>query len=262
MSQTAVNINQPVGINGSFADSGPKDVATFASIEKVPFGQMISRVSGSDNKGKLPSTASDITNSKNVAGVAVSDQARESKEDGLPAGYEKEDAVSTLREGRIYVKVEDAVTPASDVFVRFQGRQQIQTIVFDAALITGNLVDGDVNGIPITQVPFDTDNATTLTNLAAEIQLQPEVATAVSNGTETITVTTVQDGDVSLTNFIVTAGASQAGTTIAETQSGVTTFERGAFRSDNAGGLAAQLSNAQFRSSAAAGELAVLEIDV
>lgn len=262
MSQTQVNIDQPVAYSGQLADNGPHDIATFIATEKLPFGQLISRVSGSDNKGKRPAAATDVTNVKNVGGVSVRELARETVADSLEAGYSKEDAASALREGRIYVKVEDAVTPDSDVYVRYQAKPQIQEIVFDATLVTGNLIDGEINGEAITQVPFNTDNNTTLDDLATEIQSNVNVETAVRSGTDTVVVTSVQDVAVSLTNYVVTGGASQAGVTVSETQVERAQDSRGSFRSDADSATAAQLSEAKFRTTAAAGEFAVVEIDV
>lgn len=94
----------------------------------------------------------------------------------------------------------------------------VQTLTFSAALVTGNLIDGKIGGVAITQVPFNTDNATTLADLATEIQSSPLVATAVSNGVDTITVTAQTPGIPSTaSDFLVTGGASQALVAIATT---------------------------------------------
>lgn len=262
MSQTEVTIDQRVAIAGQFADTGPKDTSSFIATEKLPFGQLISRVSGSDNKGKRPASAADITNVKNIAGASVRDLAGVSTDDSLPAGYNNEEVASTMREGRMFVQVEDAVTPDSDVFVRHTAKPQIQNIVFDAALVTGNLIDGEINGEAITQVPFNTNNDTTVDDLATEIQSNVNVITAVRSGTDTVIVTSVQDIAVSLTNYVVTGGATQAVATVSETQVERSQASRGSFRSDTDGGTAAQLSEAKWRTSAAADKLAVVELNV
>jgi len=71
--------------------------------------------------------------------------------------------------------------------------------------------------VTITQA-FDTDNATTLAALAAQIQGEAGVATAVSNGTDTITVTSQTAGvPTIINNFLVTGGATQPTATIANT---------------------------------------------
>lgn len=109
---------------------------------------------------------------------------------------------------------------------------QVQTLVFSGALVTGNLVNGNIGGVAITEVPFDTDNATTLTNLASEIQSNANVLTAVSDGTDTITITTILGKEyLALTDFVVTGGAGQATTTITQTVAGIimTSLEAGTF---------------------------------
>lgn len=100
---------------------------------------------------------------------------------------------------------------------KWTGVRQVHTIVFDAALITGNLIDGAIDGIAITQVPFNTDNPTTLSDIATELQGNAKVLTAVSDGIDTITVTTNEYVELELSVFIVTGGASQAGIVVTET---------------------------------------------
>lgn len=259
--QTNYDITQPIGLVGGIADISNKDVRSFAATVNIPFGQFVTRVSGSDNKGKLPTTATDITTTTNIGGVALHDHARESVNDGLVAGYKSEDMVSVMRQGRVFVKVEEAVTPDSVVYVRHSGKAQIQDLVFSAALITGNTVNGDVNGTAITAVPFNTTNAQTLTDLAAVIEAHPDVETAVSDGTDTITVTSVTDKEVTLENFVVTGGASQATATVTETQALIASTELGRFRASADSSTAAILANAKYRNSADAGAIAILEIN-
>lgn len=128
---------------------------------------------------------------------------------------------STFDDGfgnEVYGRITEAGAVYTLTYYSIQKKPQIHTLVFDAPLVTGNLIDGDINATPINQVPFNTDNATTLSDLAAEIQSDANIETAVSNGTDTITITSVTDVSVTLANFIVTGGASQAGTTVTETQ--------------------------------------------
>lgn len=61
-------------------------------------------------------------------------------------------------------------------------------LVFDGPVLTGQTVSGTVNGNAIS-VPFDTDMAGTLSDLAAAIQALEMVDTAVSDGTDTVTIT-------------------------------------------------------------------------
>lgn len=94
---------------------------------------------------------------------------------------------------------------------------QVSTIEFSATIITGNTISIDVDGETITQA-FDTNNATTLTALAAQIQALPQIATASSNGSDTITVTAQTAGvGFSLANAEVTGGLTQATIDLATT---------------------------------------------
>lgn len=97
----------------------------------------------------------------------------------------------------------------------------IQTITFDADFVTGNSIALDVDGNSIGPVPFDTDHATTIGNLATAIAAEAGVDTAVVGGpsNRVITVTGANVNTlVVLANLAVTGGASQAAGTIATTQ--------------------------------------------
>lgn len=95
------------------------------------------------------------------------------------------------------------------------GRQHVFTITFDADLITGNVVNGSFDAVAITAVPFDTDHDTTMANLAAEIQANVKIFTAVVTDDREITVTGSEFGNtITVVGPDVTAGASQAVATI------------------------------------------------
>jgi hypothetical protein len=130
MSQKEVLINQKLGFAGELADAGFTDKISRAAQEEVPFGQLCVTGSDADKQTKLPAIATDITTANNVLGVSIRDLAREAATgDSSPAKYKSTELASILAEGRIKVKVEGAVTPASDVYVRFQGKSQVQTII-------------------------------------------------------------------------------------------------------------------------------------
>ena len=94
----------------------------------------------------------------------------------------------------------------------------ISTNVVSTALITGNSTVATVNGIALAPVVFATSNAATLAAIAAAIAAQPNVASAVSDGTNTITVTAAQGFAVTV-SLVTTLGASQpTWTTTASTQ--------------------------------------------
>lgn len=97
---------------------------------------------------------------------------------------------------------------------------QVQTMTFSADLITGNKVNGKVDGVAVTETLFAVDHLTTMNAIAAKIQAEPGVATAVVGGAgnRVITVTAQTAGvPFTLTNWLVTEGATQATITIATT---------------------------------------------
>jgi len=102
----------------------------------------------------------------------------------------------------------DIISPEKHVF----------TLDFDADFVTSNLIDLTIDGIPVTQTPFDTDQSTTLNNLAINILAHARVSAATSTGPRQITIT-AEPFDVLLvvTSILVTAGASQAVGTVTTT---------------------------------------------
>lgn len=86
---------------------------------------------------------------------------------------------------------------------------QVTELVFDADLITGNSTLPAVDGVDLSAVVFNTDNATTLDDIATEIQSDAAVTTAVSDGVDTITIT-FADLASHTVSAVVTGGASQA----------------------------------------------------
>jgi hypothetical protein len=92
----------------------------------------------------------------------------------------------------------------------------VLTLTFDDTLVASNTIAGTVNGNAIS-VPFNTSNAQTLTDIATAIQALEMVNTAVSNGTDTITITFETQWEPAVGTFTVTGGAAQAGVTTATT---------------------------------------------
>lgn len=109
----------------------------------------------------------------------------------------------------------------SKLYITRKGKDlpRIQTLDFAGDFVTGNDIDLDINGTPITTVPFDTDHATTLANLATEIQSDASVSTAAVTGSNQITIT-AQNNDVPLTvtDIVVSSGASQTTGSVTVTQ--------------------------------------------
>jgi len=86
--------------------------------------------------------------------------------------------------------------------------QDIVAVQASTALIASNSTVVTLNGIALTPVVYATSNAATLTAIAALIAAQPLIASAVSNGTDTITITASQGFAVTAT-FVTTAGSGQ-----------------------------------------------------
>jgi len=84
----------------------------------------------------------------------------------------------------------------------------IATVVASIPLVTGNSTVVTLNGIALTPVVWATSNAATLTAIAALIAAQAGIASAVSNGVDTITITASQGLPVTAT-FVTTLGATQ-----------------------------------------------------
>lgn len=117
MSQTAYTVNMAAAAAGLIADMFEKDVMSFITpSDSIPFGLAVARNSTDDYNCKLPAASGD-----DLIGIALSTMAKE-----IPLGapvqtvqYVAGDAVSVMREGRVWVLVEETVLPGSPVFVRF-----------------------------------------------------------------------------------------------------------------------------------------------
>lgn len=75
-------------------------------------------------------------------------------------------------------------------------------------LVTGNSTLVTLNGNPLTPVVYASSNVATLTAIAAEIETDPSVLTAVSDGVDTITITPVDGQGVEAT-LATTLGTTQ-----------------------------------------------------
>ena len=86
--------------------------------------------------------------------------------------------------------------------------QDIVAVTASTALVASNSTIVTLNGIALTPVVYATSNAATLTAIAALIAAQDGIASAVSNGTDTITITAEQGRAVTAT-FATTGGVGQ-----------------------------------------------------
>lgn len=116
--QTSYTQNQAAGQDGLLYDSGFHDVMSFiASEHEIEFGRFVSAHNDEEREIRPPSAAGDITDIKLARGVAVKTHAIMSSDSGQPK-YPLKSAVSVLRKGRIWVRVENAVTTQSIPHVR------------------------------------------------------------------------------------------------------------------------------------------------
>ena len=92
------------------------------------------------------------------------------------------------------------------------------SLLFDADFITGNNIDVTLNSEVLTTVPFNTDQATTLSDVATEIATAVEAASATVNGTRGIDIVGANNGTDLVLVVAVTGGASQAGSSQTVTQ--------------------------------------------
>jgi len=93
------------------------------------------------------------------------------------------------------------------------------TITFDADLVTSNVVNGRVNGVAISAVTFGTDHDTTMDLLVAALEALDSVDSVSLTDATNNRQLTVYAADPSeifvLSDWAVTAGAGQAGVTVA-----------------------------------------------
>lgn len=83
------------------------------------------------------------------------------------------------------------------------------TLSIDADLITANDTVATINGTAMTSVPFDTDHATTMANLAAEILTHADVLSATYAGSGRDIVIIGDNGKGIDASAVTTNGASQ-----------------------------------------------------
>ncbi len=237
--QTAYPAAPNVGVPGdpAYANDMETKEETYTNVSNpIPFGRMVAKVAGTTDRA-------DFGTSEEVQWVGITRRSLQT----TSGQYDLNSAMAVFSFGQVYVSPEQDVTPDDPVFVRTVGKKQVQTIVFSGNLITGNSVAGVVNGTNLTATAFDTDNATTLTDLATKIAAQPHINSATSDGSHTITVTSDQDQTVTLSGFTVTGGASQATSTITETTTAIFTSALGSFRKDSDSGNAVLMEGCRYR---------------
>ena len=121
-----------------------------------------------------------------------------------------EDVGSVLQEGAIYVKPEQAVTPASSVYCRYKLGEQVSTLTFSGVLVTSNVIDMDVDGVAMTSVTFATNHATTMGLIAAQLvaDFPSKILSVVVDG-NTLEIIAQPETNIVIDGIVVTLGAGQ-----------------------------------------------------
>jgi hypothetical protein len=121
MSQTAYLTNQVIAkIPGVLADSGFHDAISRAAQIAMPFGRLGIFGTVPDKQVTSPTATGQVTTTSGVAGIVLASQDIENNPAALTNPvYPIGDAVPLLRKGRVLVLVEEIVTNASSVFIRF-----------------------------------------------------------------------------------------------------------------------------------------------
>ena len=108
MSQTAYSLEHDVAVSGGLADVNNTSRDTYNNpVDEIKFGHMVAKVSGDDDGCEQPDSAG-----ADLLGVSLRKISTENDK------YAAKSAVAVLRRGQVFVEVEEAVTPDSDVFVR------------------------------------------------------------------------------------------------------------------------------------------------
>jgi len=122
MQTTTPSIDMSPGFNGMLADGygSVRDIVTsLAVVALVGIGKLVvtDQVNG-DDAARVPASAADVNNlAKGVAFHAQSQEVSVS----VNAEWPIKSAFPTLKKGRVWVSVEDAVDAGQPAFVRFQG---------------------------------------------------------------------------------------------------------------------------------------------
>jgi hypothetical protein len=138
MSQTSYDFAPAVAFAGLLADLSNHATLSYRNAEaaNMPFGIAVKKGAG-DSDAALLSAAESV-----IAGVTVHTHAVDQQDgDGVPP----KGSIAVLTSGRIYVKVEQAVTPADPVYTRFAagaGGSQKGAFRKDADTATAKLMKG------------------------------------------------------------------------------------------------------------------------
>lgn len=263
--QTIFNDNPEFAIPGLLADNSDYDGISRAAEGEIPFGRFCVLGTNVDKQVKLPSSSAEITTLLKNMGISVLDQSYVSDPTMSAPGVKDTESLDILRQGRIYVQVEEAVTPESAVYVRYAGIGQISKIVFDADFVASNSIAMDINAVAITPVAFNTDHATTMTDLATEIQSNSDIVSATVSASREITIIAASSAtDIVVSGIVVTGGLSQPAGVFSVVEAHRLATDKGKFRASADSTTAALVTAGKMRymSSADADGFAVLEVNL
>jgi len=257
MSQTTYESFPEVGLPGLRGDLEHGYTRTYNNtLEIINFGRIVSKISGEEVGCKLPATSGDY-----LLGAALQAQALQ-----LNSQYALNSAVAVLSRGTIYVETEEAITPDDAVYVRYDGKSQVQTITFDADLVASNTIDLKIDGVSMTQITYASTHLDTMNAIASQITTDfSQIATATVGGASNRVLTltaAVHATDFVISDIVVAGGLSQAGSTVAETVASISDDDRGKIRTDADSSTAVAFTGARVVRSGEAGKLAVIEINL
>lgn len=239
MVQTAYNTELSQGIAGGLLWSSNNEAVTCAAVGNVYFGRLLFAGFTENNVFTCKLPDSDPGEGGSGAGGAFASQRDISK-----AYYSDGDAVPCVTKGGIWIEAEEPIEEGDDVYVRFNGKKQVQTFVLDGDLIESNTITVKINDTTY-DVTYADSHVATMTAFALEIASNIAVESAVVGGAgnRTITITAAVMGDeVEITDEAITGGVSQANITVTETVNAVPLTDRGKVRTDSDSGTAFELN--------------------
>jgi len=228
MSQDTVSRTQDLSVPGVLSSLNPKTVRTYENLnEIIPFGRGVDKISGQENGAKLP----DVGGSGDLLGVVIRDLNRGAVAEA--EAYPINSAIGVLKKGSIYVEVESAVDTDDSVYVRYIGKPHRQTVTLDIDLEASNTVDFEIDGVAVTQIPWNTSHNQTMTDICTQVLADfSQIATCTAS-VKVLTITgAVRGTEFVFSDWVVAGGSNQAVVTIAETIVAMVDSLRGKFRKD------------------------------
>jgi hypothetical protein len=228
--QTVYNAAPAIGFAGMLAQSTNVKQADSTLAEGIVLPGYACK-DGSILDASLPiAAATDV-----VTGISVYSDGMEQTSAGV-VQYDDKVQFPLLKKGRIFVAAGEAVAKGDSVYAGLSAEagkfyndsgivSQVYNFHISEDFVTSNSIAITLDGQPIlgTPVLFDTDNATTLAAVAAALENDPRVLSAVSDGVDDIAVTSAVGGTAGAITVaaVVTGGAAQATVTWVEVTAAV-----------------------------------------